>query len=145
MTTVRDILAVKDPEVQSIHPEATAYEAAVRMNDHRIGCLAVLHEGRLSGIISERDILRRVVAERRDPAETRVGEIMTGEVVCCRPHTTMEEARGVMKNRRIRHLPVLDDDGRLLGMISIGDLNAHQADSHERTIHLLHEYIYGYA
>ena len=145
MTTVREILAIKGTEVQSVHPEATVYEAAVRMNDNRIGCLAVLHEGRLSGIISERDILRRIVAERRDPAETRVGEVMTSEVICCRPHTTLEEARGVMKNRRIRHLPVLDDDGRLLGMVSIGDLNAHQANDQEFTIHLLHEYIYGYA
>jgi CBS domain-containing protein len=145
MTTVRDILAIKGPEVQAIHPDATVYEAAVQMNDGRIGSLLVLHDGRLGGIVTERDILRRIVAERRDPAQTRVGEIMTGEVVCCRPHTSIEEARGVMKNRRIRHLPVLDDEGRLLGMVSIGDLNAHQASTQERTIHLLHEYIYGYA
>ena len=145
MTTVRDILAIKGPEVQSIHPEATAYEAAVRMNDHRIGCLAVLHEGRLGGIISERDIMRGVVVQGRDPAQTPVREVMTPEVVCCQQHTPLDEARSVMKNRRIRHLPVLDDEGRLLGMISIGDLNAHEATTQERTIHLLHEYIYGYA
>jgi CBS domain-containing protein len=145
MATVRDILAVKGPEVQSIHPEATVYEAAVRMNEHKIGSLAVLHEDRLCGIITERDILMRIVAERRDPAEARVSEVMTTELVCGRLHTTLEEARGVMKNRRVRHLPVLDDEGHLLGMISIGDLNAHEATTQEQTIHLLHEYIYGYA
>jgi IMP dehydrogenase len=143
--TVRDILAIKGSEVQAIHPEATVYEAAVRMNERQIGSLAVLHEGRLGGIVTERDILLRVVAERRDPATTRVADVMTSELACCRPHTTLDEARGVMKNRRIRHLPVLDDDGRLLGLVSIGDLNAHQASTQERTIHLLHEYIYGYA
>ncbi len=145
MATVRDILAVKGPQVETIHPEATVYEAAVRMNEKKIGSLAVLCEGRLCGIITERDILMRIVAERRDPAQTRVGEVMTGELVCGRPHTSLEEARGVMKNRRVRHLPVTDDDGQLLGMISIGDLNAHETTTHERTIHLLHEYIYGYA
>jgi CBS domain-containing protein len=144
MATVSDILTVKGPDVASIHPEATVYEAAVRMNERKIGSLAVLHEGRLCGIITERDILQRVVAERRDPGTATVGDVMTAEVVCCRPHTPLEEARGVMKNRRIRHLPVLDDQERMLGLISIGDLNAHEANTQERTIHLLHEYIYGY-
>src|SRR5438094_4575057 len=80
MATVQDILATKGSQVQAIGPDATVYEAAVRMNEVRIGSLAVLHEGRLRGIITERDILMRIVAERRDPAQTRVGEIMTGEV-----------------------------------------------------------------
>jgi CBS domain-containing protein len=145
MATVREILAHKSSEVSNIGPEATVYEAAVLMNERKIGSLAVLHGGRLCGIITERDILQRVVAERRDPAQTPVGEVMTAEVVCCRLHTALEEARGVMKNRRIRHLPVLDEEERMLGMISIGDLNAHEASTQERTIHLLHEYIYGYA
>ncbi len=145
MATVNDILAVKGSEVASIGPQVTVYEAAVQMNERKIGSLAVLCEGRLCGIITERDILRRIVAERRDAGTVTVGEIMSAEVVCCRPHTTLEEARGVLKNRRIRHLPVLDDADQMLGMISIGDLNAHETSTHERTIHLLHEYIYGYA
>jgi CBS domain-containing protein len=68
---------------------------------------------------------------------------MTEEVVCGTLETSIEEARGAMKNRRIRHLPLVDDDRRLLGMISIGDLNAHEIDGHEQTIHLLQEYLYG--
>jgi CBS domain-containing protein len=69
---------------------------------------------------------------------------MTTEVLCCRPHTTIDEARAVMKNRRVRHLPVLDDDG-LHGIVSIGDLNAYDAHSQEVTIHVLTEYIHGRA
>jgi CBS domain-containing protein len=87
--------------------------------------------------------LRRVVAERRDPSTARVREVMTDDVMCCRLHTDMEEARVVMKERRIRHLPVLDENDRLCGLISIGDLNAHLTSSQEQTIYLLHEYLYG--
>lgn len=144
MATVRDILNTKGTEVASIHPHATVYEAAVCMNDRRIGALVVLDGERLVGMFTERDILRRVVAQRRDAAETHVRDVMTEEVACCRMHTTLEEARGVMKNRRIRHLPVVDDQDRLLGLISIGDLNAFQTSSQENTIHLLHQYIYGH-
>jgi CBS domain-containing protein len=143
MATVRDILAVKGPHVLSISPEATVLDAAVLMNEHKVGSLVVLSGGRLIGIISERDILMRVVVPRHDPGTTPVHAVMTTEVVCCQPHTPLDEARGVLKNRRIRHLPVLDDDQRLCGLISIGDLNAHDAHDHEFTIHVLQEYIYG--
>lgn len=143
MATVKDLLAVKGSQTLSVGPDATVLDAALKMNEHRVGCLVVLEEGALRGIITERDFLRRVVAERRDPSNTRVREVMTADVMCCRLHTNMEEARVVMKERRIRHLPVLDDNDRLCGMISIGDLNAHEAYSKDQTIHLLHEYIYG--
>jgi CBS domain-containing protein len=142
MATVRDILAVKGAQVMSIGPEATVLDAAVLMNDHKIGSLLVLSGGEVIGIISERDILQRIVVPRLDSGHTLVREVMTTEVICCQPHTTLEEARGVLKNRRIRHLPVLDE-GRLCGMISIGDLNAYQTHDHEVTIHVLQEYIYG--
>ena len=70
-------------------------------------------------------------------------QVMTTELVCCTPDTTIEEARGAMKNRRIRHLPLIDDDRRLHGLISIGDLNAYEASSQEQTIFLMQEYLYG--
>ncbi len=143
MATVGEILAVKGPHVLSIGPDASVLDAATVMNEHKVGSLVVLQGGRLIGIITERDMLQRVLVPRRDPAQTPVGEAMTAEVVCCQPHTTLEEARSVLKNRRIRHLPVLDQCEQLLGVISIGDLNAHQADDHERTICILHDYIYG--
>ena len=143
MVTVKDILAGKSSQVWSIDPDATVLDAAQVMNDRKIGSLVVLAGPQLVGIISERDILTRVVVPRLDPGTARVREVMTTEVVCCRSHTSLEEARGVLKNRRIRHLPVLDDDQRLCGLISIGDLNAYEAHDHEFTIHVLEEYIHG--
>ena len=145
MAVVRDILAAKGPHVLSIGPEANVLDAALLMNEHKVGSLVVMSGGQLIGIITERDILQRVVVPRRDPGQTAVQEVMTTEVVCCQPHTPLEEARGVLKNRRIRHLPVVDENRRLCGLISIGDLNAHDAHDHEVTIHVLQEYIYGRA
>jgi CBS domain-containing protein len=144
MATVNDLLAVKGSHVLSIGPDATVYQAAALMNEHKIGSLVVLDEGRVRGIITERDILLKLVGAQRDPNATTVREVMTTEVVCCRPYTTVDEARTVMKNRRIRHMPVVDDDNRLQGVVSIGDLNAHQANAQEMTIHLLQEYIFGH-
>jgi CBS domain-containing protein len=145
MATVNDILAIKGSHVLTISPGATVFEAALLMNEHKVGSLLVLQDGRLAGIITERDILQRVVALRRDPGELPVQDVMSTELVCGQPHTTLDEARGVMKNRRIRHMPIVDDSERLLGMISIGDLNAHESHTKEMTIHLLHQYIYGQA
>jgi CBS domain-containing protein len=141
--TVQQILERKGPHLITIGPDATVFEAAALMNEHKIGSLLVAESNRLVGIFTERDILMRVVAHRRDVDETHVRDVMTTEVACCRPHTTLEEARGVMKNRRIRHLPVCDEDGTIHGMISIGDLNAWDNSSQELTIHLLEQYIYG--
>ncbi len=143
MATVRDILAIKGPHVLSIGPAATVLDAAVLMNEHKVGSLVVMSGGNVIGIITERDILQRVVVPRLDPGQTLVQDVMTIELVCCQPHTSLEEARGVLKNRRIRHLPVVDEAKQLVGMISIGDLNAHEAHDHEVTIHVLQEYIYG--
>lgn len=143
MATMRDILTGKGRQIFTISPQATVFEAAVLMNEHRIGALVVTEGGRLAGMFTERDILQRVVAHQRDAATTPVAEVMTSEVACCQLHTSLEEARTVMKVRRIRHLPVVDENDKLLGLISIGDLNAHEANSQEMTIHLLHQYIYG--
>ncbi len=143
MALVRDILARKGSQVWTIGPELTVFQAAQAMNERKVGAIVVLDDGRLVGMFSERDLLRRVVGEQRDPATTRVEDVMTTEIVCCTPQTSLEEAGGAMKNRRIRHLPVVDDEGKLLGLISIGDLNAfHQADQ-EHTIFQLNEYLYG--
>ncbi|HXY34605.1 MAG TPA: CBS domain-containing protein [Planctomycetaceae bacterium] len=142
MCTVREILSNKDPWVASIGPSASALEAAQAMNRHKVGSLMVMDGKKILGIITERDLLQRVLVEQRDSAETTVDDVMTTEVLCCQPHTTIEEARAVMKNRRVRHLPVVDERG-LHGMISIGDLNAYEAHSQEVTIHVLTEYIHG--
>jgi CBS domain-containing protein len=144
MATVREILARKGSHVFTIGPEASVMDAATLMNEHKVGALVVIDDGRgVIGMFTERDVLRRVVGEQRDPVTTRVAEVMTTEVACATPDTTIEEARGAMKNRRIRHLPLVDEDRRLTGLISIGDLNAYETSDHEYTIYMLQEYLYG--
>ena len=142
MAQVREILQKKGSQVWSIGTSATALQAALLMAEHKIGSLVVIDEGRIAGMFSERDVLR-LVAERRDSDRTSVGEMMTEDVICCSPTTPLEEAKSAMKNRRVRHLPVVGDDDRLLGVISIGDLNAYETADHEQTIFLMSEYLYG--
>ena len=143
MATVNDILMEKGSNVMSIGEDATVLQGALLMNEHKIGALAVLREGRIVGMFTERDILQRVVAEQRDPATTPVGEIMTHKITVAGIDTTIDEARGLMKHKRIRHLPIVDDDMRLLGLISIGDLNAHLMVDQTKTVDAMREYIHG--
>jgi CBS domain-containing protein len=145
MSQVRQLLERKGSQVLTIGPAASVLQAALLMNEHRVGALVAVEDGRVAGMFTERDVLLRVVADRRDPEATPVGDVMTAPVVCCSPETTVDEARGVMRDRRIRHLPVADAEGRLLGLISIGDLNAQLQAAHEQTVFLLTEYIQGRA
>lgn len=143
MTTVADILSAKGGKVYSVAPRATVFTAAKAMNLWRIGALLVIEQGHIAGIFTERDILRRVVADCRDPAATPVMDVMTRDVTCCTEDTTLDDARTTMMTRRFRHLPVLTADGGVRGLISMGDLNAHLVCQQEVTIHCLHEYLYG--
>ena len=143
MSDVRAILVEKGSQVISVSPSATVLEAALIMNEHKIGALVVCEGGRVRGIFTERDVLRRVVAQRLDPVKAMVSEVMTREVVCCEEQTTIDEARTIFRDRKIRHLPVCTQDGLIKGMISIGDLNAHRLQGQETTIHFLQEYLYG--
>lgn len=146
MTTVRDVLSLKTVsprEVVTTTHEATVLEAARLMVDHGIGGLPVLGTttGELLGIFTERDLLRRVVAEGRDPARTRVGEVMTSPVVVGRPDTPIAECAALMTNRRLRHLPIVVDD-RLEGMLTIGDVLASEVDEQRTTIEELNRYVF---
>lgn len=143
MAVVRDLVAVKGSHVMSIGRQATVLDAAVLMNDFKIGALVVIECAKVVGIITERDILSRVVAARRDPVEVLVDEVMTRDIVVCGPDSEVDEASLLMKERRVRHLPVIDVEGGMVGLISIGDVNAFHTDSQEKTIYHLHEYIYG--
>jgi len=145
MSMVSEILAHKGPSVHAVQETTSVVDAATVMNQHRIGAVVVKREQKLVGIFTERDILMRVVAARRDPAATLVRDVMTRQLMCCRPDTPVEEVQVVMRNRRIRHLPVVSHDQELLGMISIGDLNAWHLNGQEQTIHSLKEYLYGSA
>jgi IMP dehydrogenase len=144
MATVNDLLTAKTSRsVYQIEHNATVLAATQRMNEHSIGALLVTREGQLCGIFTERDVLRRVVAAQRAPAETLVAEVMTTNPACCSLETTIDDVRSMFKTHRIRHLPVVGSDGELVGMISIGDLNAHLANDREVTIHFLNEYLHG--
>lgn len=144
MAAVADLLARKDvTDVYTIEPGATVLEAARRMNEHMIGSLAVLERDSLAGIITERDLLRRVIAEQRDPATTRVRDVMTRDVVTCKTCSSVDDVSSIIKTRRIRHLPVVDADGHVIGMVSLGDLNALAAHERELKIHVMEDYIQG--
>lgn len=142
MHRVQQILESKGKAVFSITEDATAMDAAKVMNEHHIGALVVTRGEKVVGIFTERDILNRVVAQQRDPAETVVRDVMTTPVACCAPGTGRAECRGVMRSRRIRHLPVVDDD-RLVGMISIGDIIEDEGAEQQETIRYLYEYMHG--
>ncbi|MCL4857854.1 MAG: CBS domain-containing protein [Caldilineaceae bacterium] len=121
MKIVKDILEQKGHQVWSIAPDATVYEALKVMGEREVGALTVVDGGSLVGIISERDYARKVILRGKTSRETRVREIMTAAVVTTSPDQTVEECMATMTERRIRHLPVIER-GRMVGMVSIGDL-----------------------
>ena len=141
MSTVKDVLDRKGPQVSTIDHDATALDAAHLMNKNAIGSLVVIEDEKAIGIITERDILNRVVASERDPANTRVYDVMSTPVACCRLETTLDECRGVMTARRIRHLPVVENDN-LCGIITSGDILAQENKEQESTILYLNEYLF---
>ena len=140
MVTVKDILENKGRQVVSIDHQASVLDAARLMNEHRIGALVVTRGEKVVGIFTERDILNRVVAQRRDPAQTAVHEVMTTPVACCAPQTPRNECRSVMRRRRIRHLPVVENE-QLAGIISIGDILEDEGAEQQQTIRYLYEYM----
>ena len=145
MPTVRDVLASKVNGVESTSPDASVLDAVHQMNEHKIGALVVMDGGQVVGMFTERDVLRRIVGDGRDPAATKVAQVMTSKVVCCDADADLDEVATLMKNRRIRHVPVCNGSGKLLGMVSIGDVNAVHTSTQEAHITFLNEYIYGRA
>ena len=144
MPTVQDVLASKgSARVHTVAPVATVLDAVEKMNELKVGGLLVMEDGQLLGIFTERDVLRRVIGEMKKPASTSVSEVMSREVVCVEPDMDLDDVSQLMKDRRVRHLPVCDPARGLIGMISIGDVNAFHASHREATLHYLNEYIYG--
>jgi CBS domain-containing protein len=119
--TVRDILMVKGRDVWTVDLDATVFEALSRMAEKEIGALMVMDGPRLVGIISERDYARKIVLLGRTSPNTLVKEIMTSHVVYTHLEQSIEECMALVTEKRIRHLPVIDE-GKLVGVISIGDL-----------------------
>ncbi len=140
MGTLDRILREKQSGVASLGPQATVLEAAMLMNEKQIGSVLVTEQDRLAGIFTERDVLRRIVAARRDPATTPLAEVMTTPVACAERKTGCDEARRVMREKRIRHLPVVDE-GRVVGIVSLGDLNKVDHEEQDQTIRYLEQYM----
>ena len=137
---IGSIIRAKRPEIWSVPPDATVYAAIALMAEKGIGAVLVISEGRLAGIVSERDYARKVILQGRSSKETRVDEIMTSSLVTVTPDHSVDECMRIVTQNRIRHLPVLDR-GDLVGIVSIGDLvNAVIADQ-EHTINQLQTYI----
>lgn len=140
--TVSSILRSKGTQVWSISPEQSVFEAIEKMAEKQIGALAVVDDGCLAGIISERDYARKVILRGKSSRETKVSEIMTASVISVAPDQTVDDCMSLMAGHRIRHLPVLDAN-RLVGMISIGDLVKWIISGQEQAIQQLEHYIAG--
>lgn len=140
MTTMEQLLNSKGREIYSVSPNDSVYVAIERMSEKGIGALVVLENGRLVGMVSERDYARKVILQGRSSRQTRVGDIMTTEVICVRPTSTVDECMALLTEKHIRHLPVLQG-GKLTGIVSIGDLVKEILSEKDFTIRQLQNYI----
>ena len=139
---VRDILNSKGNQVYSIAPDQTVYEAIAKMDELDIGALVVLTDQKLKGIISERDYRSKVILKGRSSKNTNVSEIMTADVYCVNPTESVKACMSIMTEKKIRHLPVMNDD-KVVGVISIGDLVKNIISQQKFEIKSLRHYIQG--
>ena len=142
LTTVQDILRIKGSQVWSITPETTVIEALQLMADKRIGALLVMDGTEIAGVVSERDIVRRIASEMTCELEQPVSEVMTYDVVTIGLGDDIEDCMSIMTEEHIRHLPVVEE-GRLVGLVSIGDVVKAMITSREFTIEQLQKFIDG--
>ena len=141
---VHAILSMKGTEVATIGPDATIEEATAALRDQKVGALVVSTDGsQISGIISERDIVRALAERGTATLDGDVASTMSSDVVTCRPADTVHDLMGMMTAQRIRHLPVVDDDGSLAGIVSIGDVVKFRLDELQAENDDLYGYIQG--
>jgi CBS domain-containing protein len=141
MKTVKQLLQGKSRDLCTIAPEAQVFEALRVMAEHDIGALLVVRKDRLVGILSERDYARKVILQGKSSHDTPVSEIMTERVIYVQPANTVDECMALMTDKRIRHLPVLDN-GKLIGVLSIGDLVKETISEQQFMIQQLESYIH---
>lgn len=142
MQTIREILDKKGSEVFTVAPDTNVFEALTLMAEKNIGAVLVLEESKLLGIMSERDYARKIALKGKISKEVPVNEIMSSKVICVGPDQTIDNTRAIMSNKRIRHLPVLEED-KLIGLISIGDVVNALLDENLFVIDQLETYIKG--
>ena len=141
MKTVQQLLESKRYSVVSVAPSSTVLEALKVMAEKEIGAVIVIDGEHLVGIFSERDYARKVVLQGKSSKDTPVREIMTDKVVCVRPEQTIDDCMGLMTDKRIRHLPVLEHK-KVIGVISIGDVVKEMLSDKEFVIKQLESYIH---
>ncbi len=141
MKTVHQLLESKRYSVVSVKPSDTVLEALQVMAEKEIGAVMVIDGEHLVGIFSERDYARKVVLQGKTSRDTPVREVMTDKVVCVRPEQTIDDCMGLMTDKRIRHLPVLDHK-KVVGVISIGDVVKEMLSDKEFVIQQLESYIH---
>ncbi len=142
MKSVKQLLSSKGHEVWSIRPQDSMYDAIKLMADKEIGALLVMDASQLVGIVTERDYARKVVLQGKASKQTPVEDIMTTNVLCARPEQTVEECMALMTEKRVRHLPVLEE-GSVVGLISMGDLVKAIIEEQQFIIEQLEHYISG--
>jgi CBS domain-containing protein len=141
MKTVRQLLQGKTKALSTVKPDTRVIEALKLMAEKDIGALLVVDGGRLVGILSERDYARKVILQGKSSNDTPVREIMTERVVYVQPRNTVDECMALMTDKRIRHLPVLEND-QLIGVLSIGDLVKETISEQQFMIKQLESYIH---
>ncbi len=143
MTTVAELLRTKPSAyVHHIAPDASVLDAVKLLAEKKIGALVVLAGGRLVGIVSERDYVRKLAELEREAFEAKVSDIMTAEVITISPKDSVPHCLQLMTDRRLRHLPVVAE-GELIGMLSIGDLVKQAMAEQASLIQQLEQYIRG--
>jgi CBS domain-containing protein len=142
MKTVKEILYEKGKQIYAVKPDTTVYDALTLMAEKSIGAVVVIENGSLKGIMSERDYARKIILKGRSSREVAVKEIMSDRVVYVDIDTSVEECMALMINKRIRHLPVYENN-ELAGIISIGDVVKAVIDAKEVVINELENYITG--
>jgi signal-transduction protein with cAMP-binding, CBS, and nucleotidyltransferase domain len=140
MNRLAEILEDKGGDVYDIDADASVFEAVQRMVEMNVGSLLVKERGEVAGIVTERDYLRRVTLEGRTDHDTAVSEIMSSPLIVVTPDTTVDECMALMTDRRIRHLPVVEE-GEVVGMVSIGDLVKFTSQQQSFEIQYLERYI----
>ena len=143
MKTLKQLLADKDRPLAVVAPGDTVFHALTVMAKHEVGALLVLDGEQLVGIFSERDYARKIILQGKTSKETLVREIMSDRVAYVTPNSTVDECMALMTEKRFRHLPVLDDTGGVVGMISIGDMVKETISSQKFLIDQLARYIAG--
>jgi CBS domain-containing protein len=140
VSTVADVLEQKGRSIYRIDADASVLDAVRAMVEANVGSLLVEVDGRIEGIVTERDYLRRVALEDRNERETPVREIMTSPLIVVRPETSLDECRALMTERRIRHLPVVEG-AEVVAVVSIGDVVKFATDQQSYEIRYLRDYI----